>query len=89
MTGNLDVNNIKIYNLAQPNGNNQPATNIYSDNKFLAKTGDVMGGPLNMSNNKIIYLANPTNNKDFILFYFFYFISISINTYTNKTKKKN
>ena len=26
MRGNLDMNNNSIYNLAQPNGNNQPAT---------------------------------------------------------------
>ena len=26
MQGNLDMNNNRIYNLAQPNGNNQPAT---------------------------------------------------------------
>ena len=35
-----DMNNKRIYNLAQPNGDNQPANKIYSDNKFLSKTGD-------------------------------------------------
>ena len=35
MQGNLDMNNNRIYNLAQPNGNNQPATKIYTDTNFL------------------------------------------------------
>ena len=35
MQGNLDMNNNRIYNLAQPNGNNQPATKNYKDTNFL------------------------------------------------------
>ena len=64
MTGNLDMNSKRIYNVAQPNGDNQPATKIWSENKFLDKSSGVMAGPLNMSNNKITNLAQPTDDKD-------------------------
>ena len=59
-----DMNNKRIYNLAQVNGDNQPANKIYSDNKFLSKTGDVMAGNLNLSNNRIIIVGAPTSQKD-------------------------
>ena len=64
MIGNLDMNNNRIYNVAQPDGDNQPATKIWSENKFLDKSSGVMAGPLNMSNNKITVLADPTADKD-------------------------
>ena len=64
MTGTLDMNSNRIYNVAQPDGDNQPATKIWSENKFLDKSSGVMAGPLNMSNNKITHLANPTADKD-------------------------
>ena len=64
MTGNLDMNNNRIYGVAQPNGDNQPATKIWSKNKFLDKFSGVMAGSLNMSNNKITHLANPIADKD-------------------------
>ena len=64
MTGNLDMNSNRIYNVAQPDGDNQPATKIWSENKFLDKSSGVMAGPLNMSNNKITNLAKPTDDKD-------------------------
>ena len=64
MTGDLDMNSNRIYNVAQPDGDNQPATKIWSENKFLDKSSGVMAGPLNMSNNKITHLANPTADKD-------------------------
>ena len=64
MTGNLDMNSNRIYNVAQPDGDNQPATKIRSENKFLDKSSGVMAGPLNMSNNKITNLAKPTDDKD-------------------------
>ena len=64
MTGNLDMNNNRIYKVAQPNGDNQPATKIWSENKFLDKSNGFIAGSLNMSNNKITNLANPTANKD-------------------------
>ena len=54
----------RIYNVAQPDDDNQPATKIWSENKFLDKSSGVMARPLNMSNNKIIHLANPTDDKD-------------------------
>ena len=59
MTGNLDMNNNRIHNVAQPNGDNQPATKIGSENKFLDKSNGVMAGSLNTSNNKITHLADP------------------------------
>ena len=64
MTGNLDMNSNRIYNVAQPDGDNQPATKIWSENKFLDKSSGVMAGPLNMSNNKITHLGNATSGKD-------------------------
>ena len=64
VTGNLEMNNKRIYNVAQPNGDNQPATKIWSENKFLDKSSGVMAGPLNMSNNRITNLAKPTNDTD-------------------------
>ena len=50
--------------MAQPNGDNQPATKIWSENKFLDKSSGVMAGSLNMSNNKITNVGNPTADKD-------------------------
>ena len=64
MTGNLDMNSKRIYNVAQPNGDNQPATKIWSENKFLDKSSGIMAGSLNVSNNKITNLAKPTDDKD-------------------------
>ena len=52
MIANLDINSSRIYNVAQPNGDNQPATKIWSENRFLDKSSGVIVGPLNMSNNK-------------------------------------
>ena len=66
MTGSLDMNSNRIYNVAQPDGDNQPATKIWSENKFLDKSSGVMAGPLNMSNNKITNLGNPIADKDAI-----------------------
>ena len=64
MTGNLDMKNNRIYNVAQPNGDNQPATKIWLENKFLDKSSGVMAGPLDMSNNKITHLASATQDGD-------------------------
>ena len=52
--------------MAQPNGDNQPATKVWSENKFLDESSGVMAESLNMSNNKITHLANPTVNGDAI-----------------------
>ena len=71
MTGNLDMNNKRIYNVAQPDGDNQPATKIWSENKFLDKSSGLMAGSLNMSNNKTIHLATATANGDAVDFEFF------------------
>ena len=60
MMGNLDMNSNRIYTVAQPNGDNQPATKIWSEDKFLDKSSGLMAGSLNMSNNKITNLAKPT-----------------------------
>ena len=61
------MNNNRLYNLAQPNGNNQPATKIYTDTNFLPLNGNsAMAGPLNMFNNKINHLANPIASGDAI-----------------------
>ena len=57
MAGNSDMNNNRIYNVAQPNSDNQPATKIWSENKFLDKSSGVMAGTLNMSKKKITHLA--------------------------------
>ena len=64
MTGNLDMNSNRIYNVAQPDGDNQPATKVWSENKFLDKSSRVMAAPLNMSNNKITHHAKPTDDKN-------------------------
>ena len=50
MAGNSDMNNNRIYNVAQPNSDNQPATKIWPENKFLDKSSGLMAGTLNMSN---------------------------------------
>ena len=71
MIGNLDMNSNRIYNVAQPNGDNQPATKIWSENKFLDKSSGVMAGALNMSNNKITNLPMATANGDAVDFKFF------------------
>ena len=71
MTSNLDMNSKRIYNVAQPDGDNQPATKVWSENKFLDKSSGVMAGPLNMSNNKITHLATATANGDVVDFEFF------------------
>ena len=58
------MNSKRIYNVAQPDGDNQPATKIWTENQFLDKSSGVMAGPLNMSNNKITHLAKPTDDED-------------------------
>ena len=46
MTGNLDMKNNRVYNVAQPNGDNQPAAKIWSESKLLDKSSGVLAGPL-------------------------------------------
>jgi len=75
MTGNLNMGSFSITNLATPTANTDAANKAYVDTK-VAKSGDTMTGALVMSNasglaqidmgstNKIINLADPTNNRD-------------------------
>ena len=44
MTGNLDMNSKRIYNVAQPDDDNQPATKIWSENKFLGNKNKTFSG---------------------------------------------
>lgn len=39
MQGNLDMNHKRIYHLAQPNGDDQPTTKIYTDTIFFKLNG--------------------------------------------------
>ena len=65
MQDNLDMNNNRMYNLAQPNGNNQPAPQKYTDTNFLFLNGDsAMAGPLNMSNNRITNVVPAISERD-------------------------
>ena len=73
MTGNLNMDVNRIYNLPTSTGNAQPATKLYADNKFLPLAGDTMAGVLAMGqgNNKITGLPQATQNGDAIDFEFF------------------
>ena len=69
MTGNLNMGNKKIVNLATPTANTDAATKKYVDDKPIGgdfkKDGSVtMTGNLNMGAKKISNLATPTNNTD-------------------------
>ena len=67
MTGNLDMQNNRIYNLPLPTGGYQPTTKIFSDLKYLSRDGtSSMGGNLNMNNKKIIHLIPPTSDTDVV-----------------------
>ena len=65
MTGDVNMNNKRIYNLPLPTGNNQPTTLGFTDLKYLHLDGSVpMGQNLNMNNKNINHLRPPTNNTD-------------------------
>ena len=65
MTGALDINNNRIYNLPMPTGNNQPVTVIYANSNYLRINGNIpMMGNLNMNNRIIKNLATPSNDSD-------------------------
>ena len=65
MTGNIDMNNNRIYNLPAPTGNNQPTPLAFTDLKYLHVAGtNKMTNNLNMDNKKIINLRPPTSNTD-------------------------
>jgi hypothetical protein len=63
MTGDLDVGNNKIENLATPTANTDAVTKAYSDLKVL-KAGDTMSGALAMGTNKVTGVGDPTANQD-------------------------
>ena len=65
MTGNLDMNNKRIFNLPNPTGSKQPIPLAYGDLAYLHVDGsNTMTNHLNMNNKKIINLVSPTNNSD-------------------------
>ena len=65
MTGNLNMNNKRIFNIPTPNGNNQPTPLAYTDLAYLKVDGsNSMTNNLNMNNKKIINLITPTNVAD-------------------------
>ena len=65
MTGNLDMNNNRIYNLLTPDGPKQPTPLAFTDLKYLHVTGtNSMSNNLNMNNKSIIHLKDPTNITD-------------------------
>ena len=65
MTGNVDMNNNRIYNLLAPDGPKQPTPLAFTDLKYLHVTGtNSMSNNLNMNNKSIIHLKDPTNITD-------------------------
>ena len=65
MTGKIDMNNNRIYNLPLPNGDKQPTTLGFTDLKYLhvARTNK-MTNNLNMDNKSIKKLRPPTSDTD-------------------------
>ena len=65
MTGNIDMNSNRIYNLPAPTGGKQPTPLSFTDLKYLHVAGtNVMTNNLNMDNKKIINLRPPTSDTD-------------------------
>ena len=65
MTGNLDMNNKRIFNLPNPTGSKQPIPLAYGDLAYLHVDGsNMMTNHMNMNNKKITHLQTPTNNTD-------------------------
>ena len=65
MTGNLDMNGKRIYNLPAPTGAKQPTPLAFIDLKYLHVAGtNKMTNNLNMDNKSIIHLKPPTNPTD-------------------------
>ena len=65
MTGNLDMNNKRIFNIPNPTGSKQPIPLAYGDLAYLHVDGsNMMTNHMNMNNKKIINLITPTNNSD-------------------------
>ena len=70
MSGNLNMNNKQIVNLADPIGINDATGKGYVDRLFLDSLrldgSSQMSGDLNMNNQRIINLGNATHNQDAI-----------------------
>ena len=65
MTGNLNMNNNRIYNIPNPNGPKQPTPLAYTDLAYLhVDRSNKMTNHLNMNNKKITYLQATTSNSD-------------------------
>ena len=65
MTGNIDMNNNRIYNLPTPTGGKQPTPLAFTDLKYLHVAGtNKMTNNLDMDNKGIIHLKPPTSDTD-------------------------
>ena len=65
MTGNLNMNNNRIYNIPNPTGSKQPIPLAYGDLAYLHVNGsNMMTNHMNMNNKKITNLQAPTNVTD-------------------------
>ena len=65
MTGNIDMNNNRIYNLPAPTGGKQPTPLAFTDLKYLHVAGtNKMTNNLNIDNKGIIHLKPPTSDTD-------------------------
>ena len=65
MTGNLNMDNNRIYNLPTPTGAKQPTPLAFTDIKYLHVAGtNKMLNSLNMDNKSIINLRTPTSDSD-------------------------
>ena len=65
MTGNLDMNNKRIFNIPNPTASKQPIPLAYGDLAYLHVDGsNMMTNHMNMNNKKITHLQTPTNNTD-------------------------
>ena len=61
----LDMDNHKIKDMAQPNDDNDAVNKHYVDHNFLNRlTPNALGGELDMRGHKIIVLGNPSNPND-------------------------
>ena len=65
ITGNLNMNRKRIFNLPAPTGGNQPTPLAFTDLKYLARNGTTpMLNNSNMDNKTIINLKPPTAPSD-------------------------
>ena len=65
MTGNLDMNNNRIYNLPLPTGDNQPTQLVFTNRTYVHLDGTSrMGGNLNMNNKSVNNLRSPVTDTD-------------------------